>query len=1037
MILSDLAVRRPVLITMFVGVLVVMGAFSYGRIPLDLLPKVDIPIVTVVTVYPGAGPREVETLITKRIEEACSSINGIDFMKSESLEGVSNVMIRFVVGVDVDFAAIDVREKISTIQAQLPKEAEAPVILKLDINAQPIVDLAVSGQRSAGELTTYVEDYLKDPLSQVSGVAQVEVLGGRLREIHVLVDEKRAAAFGLGPVAIAGALAQRSLDIPGGHVIEGRAETTVRLSGEFGSVEEIEGLQIPTPAGKVIHLREIATVADAFEEQREAVQVDGKQAVALSVKKRSDANTVRAVAGIMKKVEELRRKLPADMEISVITDRSVFIQASVDDLWANMAIGIALTAVALFVFLHSFEGTIIAALSMPASIVATFLAIYFLGFTLNMMSLMALAIVVGILVNNAIVVLENIYDRIGRGQSAVAAAREGTGEIALAVTGATMTNVVVFLPIAFMGSIVGMFFKEFGVTATYATLMSLIVAFTLTPMLAAWLSGKARKIDRGAVEKKGFAAWWDRRFDALRDDYGQTVRWALHHPFLVLAASVAAFVASLFLVPHIGIEFFTEPDQGEFAIVVRMPAGTSLDGTLAVLRRIEERVNACPERKLTYVKAGKVQSSVAGATKGVHLGEVSVLLVPKAQRTRSDLEVMDSLRAALSDISGAVLTLARRGAMGPNEAPLQVEIMGPDFAQLQKLAGRIRGLVESTEGSTDIDTSWEAGKPELELRPDRIRCEQHGVTVAQVAQELRARFHGLTPLTFRDGDTEYDIRIKLREQDRKHLDQVADLRIATAAGLVPLKNLCQIQMREGPARISRMHRERCIILSGHTSGRSFGKVLEDVRGKVEGVELPQGYWVDWGGNARMMGESFGELIRAFVMAMLLTYMLLAALMESFIHPITILSTMPLAIIGVIVAMFLTGATVSIFSLMALVMLVGIVVNNGILLTDYTEQLRREGMALEESLARACPGRFRPIAMTAVTAVLAMLPLALGTGEGGEMRAPMAIVSIGGLVMSTLMSLYVIPALYLVVERLRCRVLGIEADGLNESTERTS
>ncbi|MBN2565277.1 MAG: efflux RND transporter permease subunit [Candidatus Eisenbacteria bacterium] len=1013
MFLSNASLKRPVAMTTAILALLVLGAFSYLRLGLDFLPKVDFPYVTVVTVYQGAGPREIETLVTEKIEDAVSSIDGVKHIRSTSMEDISQVFIEFEFGVDVDIAAIDVREKVDEIKADLPDDADPPKILKFDVNAAPIANLALYGDRPLNELWEFADDFLKDQLGRIQGVASVDIIGGKKREIRISVDQVRLAAYGLSVLHIVQRLDKENLDLPGGHITEQLAEYTIRTDGEFDTVDEIRKLELVTPSGDTIHLSDVADIQDTFEEQRRLARYKGQECVGLIVKKRADANTVQVVNRMVQELDHIRKGLPAGMKLDVASEESAFIRASVEDVQESMMIGIALTAIILYVFLHNLRLTTIVAMTMPVSVVSTFLLMYLAGFTLNVMSLMGLAISIGILVDNSIIVLENIYRHMSEGQTPLQAAADGTSQIATAVTGSTLTNVVVFVPIAFMSGIVGQFFFQFGLTVTFATFVSLLMSFTLTPILSSKFLRKSDETDRDRFTPiRLLFSVWDWGFETMRSGYRRALGAALNHRGFALFLALAIFISSFMVLPFIGTEFVTEADRAKATIFLEMPPGTPLERTSEALRVAETRVCALPEVKHTFTVLGKQEGLMGKSSEGVHLGQITVSLTDKWDRAKTDEQVMRDIRALLGSIPGATVLVQAPAAIGGAESPLQIEVTGIEFGKLQDLAGQVMTIAAGTPGAVDVDTTWRSGRPEVVARPDRMRIADSGLSVTEIAMVLRAYIEGLVASQYRVGNKEYDIRVKLCDTDRDDAAEVGDMKIPVADGkTIPLINVATIEERTGPTQILRKDKQRMIAITANLSGRPLGDVVHDIETRLQQMDFPPAYGYFFGGRAEVMGEAFTDLFMAMGLAVILTYLVLAALLESFVQPLTIMLTLPLALVGVFLSLYITGKTISIFSLMAMVMLVGIVVNAAILLIEFTTQLREQGRSRRDALLEACPIRMRPVMMTALSTVIGMIPLALALGWGGEMRAPMAIVSIGGLLVSTFLTLFVIPIVY--------------------------
>ena len=1050
MFLADISIKRRVMMTMIILSFAVIGLYSLGDLGIDMFPEIEFPFVVVMTIYPGAGPEEVETLITKPIEEEIGSINGVKTIQSVSQEGLSFVFIEFQYGVEVDIAGIDVKEKVDAIKYLLPKDIEAPSISKFDINAIPILNLAVSSPRPLEEVHKLTEDVIEQELAKIQGLASIELVGGREREVRIEADKNALASRGLGLMNIIMAIQSENLNVPSGRIVDGRKEFSIRMASEFASVEELRQLKIAVPEGTPIRLTDVARVIDDFEEQRELARFNNIASVGMNLIKRSDANTVQVAKEIKKSVAKLQETLPADVKIDIARDRSLFIEDSVADVTSNIILGIMLTALVLMIFLQDWQGTLVAAIAMPLSIVSTFTLLKFAGFTLNMMSLMGLAISVGILVANSIVVIENIERYKKLGKSPKEAASKGTSEIAIAVAASTLTNVVVFTPIAFMSGITGQFFRQFGLTVAFATMFSLIISYTLVPMMSSLKLKKGVYVVFAAValfmtynsmgllttliiiaalamfilmEKLSFkrraAAKWDNFYDGLVESYRNTLRWAISHRKTVVFVIIGIFLLSLPLGRYLGSEFMPESDQGSFSISVEMPAGTAFDETDNVLNSIEKVVSQQPEVQSFYTALGQSESGEFSATAGVNLGVVVVQLADAEFREASTDDIINRLRPKLASIPAAKLTLAAISFIGGGGGgDLQIEITGPEMDELNRLSQQIAVIVSETPGLVDVSSSFKIGKPELYITPKRGEISDAGLTAGQVAMSLRNMIEGNVAGKYREAGDEYDIRVRLSERDRGSLENVGDFLITTMNGPVQIARVADLQYREGPATISRKNKERMVSVMANTAGTTIGEAQAAIEEKLKTLELKPGYKVYFGGMSEMMAESFTELLKALALATILTYMLMAAVLESYKNPFIILLTLPLAIIGVILSLLISGKTISMLSLMAVVMLVGIVVNNGILLIDYIGLLRKDGRGLREAILEACPIRLRPIIMTNLATILGMLPLAMGLGAGGEFRSSMAVVSIGGLITSTIFTLYLIPVIYASFEGMR-------------------
>jgi len=1020
MFLSDVSVKKPVLATMMILVFVVLGFFSYQRLSIDLMPEVDFPFVTITTIYPGAGPKEVESQITELIEEEAISVSNVKRVDSYSQENVSIVMIEFELGIDVDIAAIEVKDKVDAIRFKLPNGAEQPSIVKFDIGASPIMDLAVSGTRPLEEIFEITDKTIEDQLARVDGVASINIVGGKEREIQVNLSKEKLRGYGLSIMNLAQLVAMSNLSVPAGYITQTREEFTVRLLGEFTDLQQLRDLEIFLPNGGSVQLKELGTIADSFKDQRKLARYNDETCVGVSIRKRSDANAVRTADGVLKALERLEKTLPDDVKITVVENDSIFIKDSVRDVITNIIIGIVLTSIVLYFFLHTLRATIIVSITMPASIIATFLLVYFAGFTLNVMTLMALGLSIGMLVANSIVVLENIARRIDLGDSPRLAAENGTSEIAIAVIAAAMTNVVVFTPIGFMSGLVGQFFKEFGLTVVFATIFSLFMSFTLTPMLASRLLKKQRADGERRGLMRGFFRGWDNVYGKLEQWYRGTLEWSLGHRWVIVLATIVAFAFSIFLFRFIGGEFMPEIDQGVMNVNLEMPPGTSLQKTDSALAQVETIIENVPEVEGIYSTLGG-----GGTDEGVEFAEVLVIL--KEERTRLTSEVSEEIRALLKGkIPDAKLAITLQGGPGGG-SDIQVEITGTEPEQLAVIAQKVKAIIDSIPGIVDSKTSVKTGKPELTIVPDRNKLKEYGVTVGQLGGALRTSLTGEVASLYKEGGEEYDIRIRLTETDRDIAEDANQILIQTRKGMTPVTALGEIVQREGETRITRKNKQRFVTVEANIAEGTLNEITNQIRAQTDQLQLPPGYAIFFGGQAEMQAESFGAIFTALIMAIILTYMLLAAILGSYIHPFTIMITLPLGLIGAAVALFVTGISINIFSLMAIVMLVGIVVNNAILLIDYTTVLRERGYDMRDAILEACPVRLRPVLMTNIAIAVGMLPQALGTGGAAALRASMAIVTIGGVIISTLFTLYVIPAVYTAMDRLSVRKYDVSEE----------
>jgi HAE1 family hydrophobic/amphiphilic exporter-1 len=999
---------------MFVLTFVVLGFFSWRRLVIDLMPEVEFPYVIVNTVYPGAGPNEVETQITKEVEDAVSTIANLKNLESISQESLSIVILEFELGVDVDIAAIEVKDKVDAIVVNFPEDAKPPVVQKFDINAQPIINLAIASPRPLSEVYETTKNVVKDHFSRVEGVATVDIIGGREREIQVAVNKRLMKAYDLTLPQIVGAIAAENLNVPAGRITEERKEYTIRMLGEFKDLAGMRKIRIPLKDTGSVYLENVARVYDGFKDQRDLSRFNGEPTVKVAIQKRSGANTVKASEGIYEAIDELKTILPPDYTITVAQDRSLFIKDAVKDVTNNIFLGILLTTILLYLFLHSFRITAVAAIAMPTSVIATFLLIDFAGFTLNILTLMALGITVGVLVTNAIVVLENIIRYLDMGRPADEAAIEGTTEIALAVVASTLTNIVVFTPIAFMSGIVGRFFYQFGLTVVFATLFSLLVSFTLTPLLASKLfrgytprgEGETKKRRLGFLGR--FERGWESFYGALEDLYRTSLQRAITHRARVIVTVTVVLILSVFLLRFVGGEFMPVMDEGFITISVEMPPGSNLHETDRVLAQIEKILNEMPETV-------SILASVGGPNLGVEDGTIILKVVPKKERAMGIQALANSLSPKLSAIPDATIRLSLSGEGEESGSDIQLNLTGPDVNVLDPLSRELYDSVATVRGLSGLKSSLEADKPEITFIPDRMELDHFGLNSATVATALRFGYEGEVASRYRVENDEFDIRVRYQEGDRSRVSDVAATEIAAGDYTVPITQLGELRMGASQRQILRKDREKLIRVEANVASGTLNELVAEIRKKASGIDFPPGYRLQYGGMVEFQEESFASIFQALFLAILLTYMVLAAVLESFKHPFTVMATLPLGLVGMSVALFLTGQTINIFSLMALVMLVGIVVNNAILLLDYTSVLRRRGMARREALLEACPVRLRPIIISNLAIAIGMLPQALG-GAGSEFRAVMAIVTMGGVLVSAVFTLYAIPVIYDLIDR---------------------
>ena len=1026
--LTEVAIRRRVFIGMVVLALIVLGARGLKDMPWDLYPDIEFPVATVVTVYPGAGPEEIEDRIARPLEDAVSTISGVDTVTSVCQQNMGATTVRFEYGIDIDVAAADVRDATERARSQFPDDAEAPSIYKIDVKAMPIISMGISGDRPETELKEIVEDRIEDRLNKVKGVASVSTYGAVEREIHVLADRGRLDAVGLSCIQLSKMIAAENVDVPLGSIREGRIDYAVRSLSKFQRPDEIREVWVNTPLGGLVQLGDIAEVKDTIEDRDTISRVNRKASIGLSVTKQSGANTVKVAHDVKNAVKQLDKELPDDIQMVISWDASEAVIEAISDVFIALLWGALLASTVVFLFLHNLRGTFIVALAIPTSIMATFLPISAMGMTLNMMVMMALSLSVGILVDDSIVVLENIERHLQMGEEPAAAALNGRSEIGLAAIAITSVDIVVFIPVAFMGGIVGQFFKAFGITVAIATAFSLFISFTLTPMLASWWYPRIDIHKRAA----GRATFARRFFAALDGPYGwleRAYRGVLarvtgpRSRFVTIGLGVGALgVAVFFLFPNLGFTFMPTTDQGRLAVQVEMSPGTRLEETDRVLRQVEAVVSDAqryPEVEDFQATVGSIGGGGFGGVgySGGQYANCSVTLVKKRERTRSDRDVVRQLREDLAFIPSATIRVVVEGGEGGGGAGIELQLLGPDLDELEQVADVVIPAVSGIEGLRYVERSSKPGRPELHIRVDRERAADHGFTAGEVAMAVRAGIEGDTSTKYTEGGKDYDIRVRLAEADRDNAGDVRSifLGLTRQAQALRVGDVARVVQSSGPTRIERESRMRKVTVSAYLQE---GIPLSDIQLEIEEMVkplVPKGMTWQWGGEVRIMGESFRYIAEALILALLLVFMVTAALYNAILEPFNVWFTVPMAMVGAALALWMFGHAMSIVAMIGMIMLMGLVGKNAILMVDYINTLRARGVTRREAILTAGPTRMKPILMTTTATIMGMLPTALAMAEGSEMRQPMAIAVIGGLAFSMVLSLLMVPSMYTVID----------------------
>jgi HAE1 family hydrophobic/amphiphilic exporter-1 len=1022
--LSDVSIRRPVFAVMLIGALVVLGLVSLPRLDRRLLPEAELAIVTVTTLLPGAAPETIEREVTEPLEEAINTIDGIDSLTSTSSEGFSRILVSFGLDQDPVEKAQDVRDKVAVAVAELPSRAELPVVQRFDADGEPILAVLFAGPRTIRALTEIVEQKVKPRLERIAGVGSVEMVGGRKREIRIWLDPLRLSGYGMAVDDVLAALESEHVEMPGGRIETERREYTVRTQGKLRRAEQFGSLVVAERGEGVIRLHDVALVEDGMEDERTVSRLNGQRGVSLVVRRQSGANIVNVASAVKKELDHLRETLPPGVELTVAQDTSRFIEHSIDEVMNALFWGCLLATAVVLVFLRNGRSTIIAGLAIPSSVVASFAGFYFLGFTLNIMTLMGLSLSIGMLIDDAVVVVENIFRHVEGGEQRREAAHSATREVGTAVIATTLAVCAVFVPIAFMGGVVGKFFREFGLVVVCAVVTSTLVALTLAPMLSSrFLQVPARHGRAYGLLERGFVA--------LERHYRRALAWSLGHRKSVVGVALAATLAGLAIAWTVPVDFAGEVDRSEFNVWLKMPLGSPIHRTVAAVAQLEESLRRHPEVKAVFSTIG------GGARQRVNEAEIYVQLRHRSQRDVPQPAIMEDVRrlvreSGLPFVDFAAEEIPTLRVSGMRSFMMHYAVRGPETTELHRLAQLLTARMEEAQGFVDVTSSYELGKPEISLEIARDRAADLGVPAAQIGRSVAALLGGLEVTSFEEKGEHYDVRVQLRPEYRDDPRKLGLLDIRASNGqLINFANLVTPRIQAGPVEIQHEQRARVITVYANLAGKALGDASREMEGFIEKLDVAEGYEIEAVGYSKTMEESLQNVLFAFALAMVATYMILASQFNSFAHPFTIMLSAPLSFIGAFAGLAVAGHYLGVMSQIGFLLLMGLVMKNGILLVDYTNQLRERGMGLVEATLEAGPTRLRPVLMTTISTIFGMLPLALGRGDGAEWRNSMAVIVMGGLVTSMFLTLLVVPVAYTLLDDAQTgvvRLLGRLLDG---------
>ena len=1005
--IANISIKKPVFITVIMMVLAILGFISYESLELNDMPNTDLPYVTVAVTEPGATPETIETKVTKNVEDAVQKISGVQNITSVVGEGVSQTIIEFDLSKDGEVAAQEVRDKVSTIRGNLPTDINDPIISKFDMSASSIVSIAVYGSDDNKEMSDLVENVIKPKLYTVSGVGSIDASGEDTREIHIKLDNDKLVSYGLTSGQVVNSIKTDNIDQSTGKVVDGNNEVTITTTSKIKKIEDFKNILVTKKNGTEIRLKDVAKVEDGFEERSNNAYYQSQEAIGIDIVKQSGANTVEVAEGVKKALEEIKTSLPEGIHVDIVSDNSTTIEDTVNDVMKTIVEGCVLAIIIVFIFLNEWESTLISAMSLPISIITSFIGLKLMDFSLNSMSLMALSLAVGLLVDDAIVVIENIVRHLHMGKPPLKAAAEATSEIGFAVIATTLAVIAVFLPIGLVEGIMGKFIIEFSLTIVISMAVSLFVSFTLVPMMASKMLKSEKKESKTFIGK--FFGWFNTKFDAFAEKYSHLLVSSLNHRLIVLIGSVVLFVASIGLTGLLGFNMMPSTDQGQITVAANFDSGITLDVASKKTKQLEEIIKKHPEVVSTYSTVTKAKTSI------------KVELVDKNKREYSSRELAEMLSTDLKAVPGSEVTVSAASSVGSGSSDVSFNIVSDDREKLQEFADEMKREISKDPSVRDVTTNSNAGTPQAKLVVDRDKAADLGVSSSDVASTLSVLFNGSDVSKYDSGEDRYDVRISIEDEERNNLDNLDEIYVLSSTNqLVPLSQVAKKVIGTTSSSLNRYNKQAQVEISFNVNGDAIGDAQSKYMAMIKS-KAPEGVELSLGGTSGMLQDGLTSLITAMALSVILLYLVMAAQFESFIDPISIMFTLPLAFIGAVLGLMAFGSQMSMMAMVGLIMLFGLVSKNGILLVDAAKERIEAGMPRNEALKEAGLVRIRPIMMTTLAMILGMVPTAVATGAGTEMRAPMGQAVIGGLITSTILTLFVVPIIYTILDDLKVKI----------------